>query len=97
MFKDLFKKGRKREALVEEIKKEFPEEEDQNPLDNEIELLHRGLDEGNDIWVRDFLLGKSEFSKAELAIIDEKSEKEIEEATDAKARALALYDRWMKL
>ena len=93
---NLLKRGRKRKALVEEIKKEFPKEEKQDPLiNNEIELLHRGLDEGNNIWVRDFLLSKSEFSRAELAIIDNKSGNK--EATDAKARALALYDRWIKL
>ena len=93
-----FEKKRMKQNLIKEIKEEFPKEEKQDPLiNNEIELLHRGLDEGNNIYVEYFLSMKSEFSRAELAIIDNKSRKELKEATDAKARALALYDRWIKL
>ena len=92
-----FEKKRMKQNLIKEIKEEFPKEEKQDPLDNKIELLHRGLDEGNNIYVRDFLLEKSEFNIAEPAIVDDKNKKEIQEATDAKARALALYNRWIKL
>ena len=91
-----FEKKRMKQNLIKEIKEEFPKEEEEHP-NNEIKLLHEGLDKGNNIYVKDFLLRKSEFSRAELAIVDDKNEKEIQEATDAKARALVLYNRWIKL
>jgi len=97
MFKNLFKKGQKRKDLIAEIKREFPKEGEQDPLRNEIKLLHQGLDEENNLWVRDFLLRESEFNVVELTSIDEKGGKVYEEATKAKARALALYDRWIDL
>ena len=94
---DLFKGRRERKYLIAEIKKEFPKEE-QDPLDNEVELLHKGLDEGNNIYVRYFLLKKSKFNEAELEVSENKNDnEEVRKDTDAKARALALYDRWVKL
>lgn len=93
VFKNLFQKGQKKD-LIAEIKKEFPKEGGQG---NERELLHKGLDEGNNLYVENFLLSESEFNIAELAVVDDKSKEEIKEATEAKARALALYDRWKKI
>ena len=99
--KDLFGKKQKRKDLIAEIKEEFPKEGEQDLLDNEIKLLHKGLDEGNNIWVRDFLLKKSEFSKDELAITElaviDGNEEELEKVTEAKARALVFHDRWINL
>ena len=86
-----FEKKRMKQNLIKEIKEEFPKEEKQDPLiNNEIELLHRGLDEGNNIYVEYFLSMKSEFSRAELAISDNKSRKELKEATDAVSSQLDL-------
>ena len=84
---NLFKKKQMRKNLIKEIKKEFP--------DNE--LLHKGLDEGNNPFVEDSLLSNSRFSLDELAVISEKEEEEIKKIVEAKDRALTFYNRWREL
>ena len=93
-----FKKNKKqsKQDLIKDIKKEFPEKK-KDLLNNKMELLHIGLNEGNDPWVENFLYDNSQLSVVELAIIDKKDEEELSKAIEAKARVLDLYSRWKDL